>query len=93
MVFHLEGAHQEMIRRGGLVAPPTPIRSALRFVDGTLEVLEATLESHGWRLHVVRNGRETQSTRKSKWHQVESAFQIFALGTDPTFPVDSRKTG
>jgi len=62
------------------VAPPTPIRSALRFVDGTLEVLEATLEGYGWRLRVFRDGRETRSARKSKWHQVESAFQIFALG-------------
>jgi hypothetical protein len=68
------------------VAAPTLIRSALRFVDGTLEILEATLDSHGWRLRVVRDGRETRSTRKSKWHQVESAFQIFALGTASDVP-------
>ena len=64
-----------------------PIRSALRFVNGTLEVLEATLEGHGWLLRVVRDGRETRSTRKSRWHQVERAFQIFALGTGSDVPL------
>lgn len=60
---------------------PKPIRSATRFVDGTPEVLEASLEGDSWRLRVVRDGREASSTRMSKWQHVECAFQIFASGT------------
>ena len=63
-----------------------PVQSALRFVDGTLEVLEASLEGHGWLVRVVRDGREAGSRRMSKWQHVESAFQIFALGTALVVP-------
>ena len=63
-----------------------PIRSALRFVDGALEVLEATLEGDSWRIRVVRDGREASSMRMSKWQHVESAFQIFVLGTAMGIP-------
>jgi hypothetical protein len=86
LVLSLKAAHEDMIRGGGLVTAPTPIRSALRFVDGTLEILDATFEGHGWRLRVIRDGREARSTRMSKWQQVECAFQIFALGTASDVP-------
>jgi hypothetical protein len=86
LVLSLKAVHEDMIHGGGLVAAVKPIRSALRFVDGTLEILEATLEGHGWRLRVVREGREARSTRMSKWQQVECAFQIFALGTASDVP-------
>ena len=62
------------------MAVSTLIQSALRVVDGTPEVLEASVEGYGWRVRVVRDGREASSRWMSKWQHVESAFQIFALG-------------
>jgi hypothetical protein len=58
-----------------------PIRTELRVVSGTPEVLEASFEDGCWRLRLVRNGREAHSTCVSKWQRIESAFQIFALET------------
>jgi hypothetical protein len=86
LVLSLKAAHEDMMHGGGLVAAPTPIRSALRLVDGALEILQATFEGHGWRLRVVRDGREARSTRMSKWQQVECAFQIFVLRTASDVP-------
>jgi hypothetical protein len=54
VVLSLKAAHEDMIHGGGLVAAPTPIRSALRLVDGALEILEATFEGHGWHLRVIQ---------------------------------------
>jgi hypothetical protein len=70
----------------GTVNAPKPIRSGRRLVDGTLEVLEASLEAHGWCLRVIRGGRVAHSTRMSKWQQVERALQIFASGAASDVP-------
>src|SRR5262245_26570205 len=81
LLSSVKEAHEAMIHKGGLVAASKPIRSALRFVDGRPEVLEASLEDDRWRLRVVCNGREARATCVSKWQRVENAFQLFDLGT------------